>query len=249
MNENTIVEQAESTPAPVTEEVKTEVPVEAAEAPEKVEPESRAEKRIQQLVAKRKEAERETEFWREQASKTVEQVAKPSTTAPTIDQFEQYDDYLVAKAKYEFRAEQQQQDSKQRIEVFNETFQTRINQAAQKDPDILDIVNDRSLPISQPMAVVIKESEQAPDVLRYLSNNRDESRRIAQMNPIAAAREIGKIEYKLSNQPKTEIKKVSQAPEPIKPVESKGAQSVELDKLPMDEYVKRRNQEQYGKRR
>jgi hypothetical protein len=248
VEENTIVVPAESTPAepevvaPATEEV-------PAETPEKVEPESRAEKRIKQLVAKQREAEREADYWRGKASQ-VEVKAQPTQTqAPTVDQFESYDDFLVAKAKHEIKAEQAVQEQKKTVETFEAAFTNRINKVAETEPEIFEIINDRTLPISNPMAYVIKESESAPEIIKYLSRNREESFRISRMNPIAAAREIGKIEFKISNQPKPEpIKKVSQAPEPIKPVESKGTQSVDLDKLPMDEYVKRRNQEQYKRR-
>jgi hypothetical protein len=257
VEENTIVGQAESTPAVETPEVVAPATEEVtAETTEKMEPESRAEKRIKQLVAKQREAEREAEYWRGRAESQVrpEPTQQSTTAAPEVYQFEQYDDYLVAKAKHEIRheirAEQEQRENKSKVETFEQTFNTRINKAAETEPEILEIVNDRTLPISNPMAMVIKESESAPEIIKYLSRNREESFKISRMNPIAAAREIGKIEYKISNQPKPEpIKKVSQAPEPIKPIESKGGQSVDLDKLPMDEYVKRRNQEQYGRRR
>ena len=257
MEENTIAVPAESAPAPVPEAPVPEAPVETevpAEQSEEGKPESRAEKRIKQLVAKQREAEREADYWRGKASQAEVPQAQPApqgqTPAPTADQFEAYDDFLVAKAKYEIKAEQTAQEWKAKVDAYESNFTSRINKAAENEPDILEIVNDRTLPISQTMAVAIKESEVAPDILKYLSRNREESRKIAMMNPIAATRAIGSIEYRLSNLPKPEpVKKISQAPEPIKPVESKGSQSVDLDKLPMDEYVKRRNSEQYGKRR
>ena len=257
MEENTIVVPAESTPAPV-EPVVAETPAEPTPtepvAPtEPAEPqETRAEKRIKQLVAKQREAERQAEYWRGVASQGKQaptQTATGTTPAPTVDQFEAYDDYLVAKAKHEIKIEQAANDQQARISSASAAFTERINKAAEKEPEILEIVNDPTLPVSTVMSLVIKESEAAPEILKYLSEHREEAMKITRMTPGTAAREIGKIEYKLLNQPKPEIKKVSQAPEPIKPVESKGAQAIDIEKLSMDEYVKRRNQEQFGAKR
>jgi hypothetical protein len=246
VEENTTVVNAEPTPA--TEAPKEPVAEPTAPVtpePEPQEPkESRASKRIGQLVAER-------EYLKGVISQIQKEPAPVITDikTPTVDQFESYDDFLVAKAKYEIRADQIANEQRTKLDAFNATFTERINRAAEKDPEILEIVNDRTLPISVAMSYVIKESDSAPELLKYLADHRDESFKLSRMTPGAAAREIGKIEYRLSNQPKPEIKKVSQAPEPIKPVEPKGPQSVELDKIAMDDFVKRRNQEQFGTKR
>jgi hypothetical protein len=247
VEENANVANAAPTPAPeanIVANVSANVVAPEPIADNVVETESRAEKRINKLVAEREAAKREAEYWRGVSSQAKPAPAPTEIKPPTVDQFENYDDFLVAKAKHAISLETAVNTQKANQEAFNARFNERINKAAEKDPDILEIVKDNSLPISIPMAFVIKESESAPEILKYLSEHRDESFKIARMNPAAAAREIGKIEYKLSNQPKPEIKKVSLAPEPITPLEAKGPQVVELDKVPMDEFVKRRNQEQ-----
>jgi hypothetical protein len=255
VEENTIAANAVPAPAPVetpappAEPTPTEpvAPIEPAEPQE-----TRAEKRIKQLVAKQREAERQAEYWRGVASQGKQAPTQPAAgtpPAPTVDQFEAYDDFLVAKAKHEIRTEQAANEQKARISNASAAFAERINKAAEKEPEILEIVNDPTLPISEVMGFVIKESEAAPDILKYLSEHRDESLKLTRMTPASAAREIGKIEYKILNQPKTEIKKVSQAPEPIKPIEPKGPQSIELDKMPMEDFFKKRNQEQFGAKR
>ena len=69
---------------------------------------------------------------------------------------------------------------------------------------------------------------------------------INQMTVASAVREIGKIEAKLSTvapTPKPTIK-VTQAPEPIKPVkESVSAVALDYDKMSTEEYMKRRKEE------
>ncbi len=101
------------------------------------------------------------------------------------------------------------------------------------------------------MALAIKESEAAPQVLRYLSAHRDEAARISRMNPIAAAREIGRIEAlaEVPSRPR-DLRTVSQAPEPVRPVGgTKGSIETDDERVPIDEFVRRRNEAQYGKRR
>ena len=258
MEENTTVVPAEPTPAPETPAPPEQAPAPSvpaeptpAEPTEPTEPESRAEKRIKQLVAKVHAAERKAAYYEGVASQgTKAAPTVPPQTAPDPDQFDSYDDFLVAKAKHEIKAEWAAAQETAKAQSAEQTFVERINKAAEKDPEIQEIVNDKTLPISNPMALAIKGSEFAPEVLKYLSRNRDVASGIYQMTPYAAAREIGKIEQKLASQPKPEPpRKVSQAPEPIKPVNPTGSPSVDLDKLPMDEYVKRRNQEQYGNKR
>jgi hypothetical protein len=71
------------------------------------------------------------------------------------------------------------------------------------------------------------------------------------MNPIAAAREIGRIEAaaEVSSRPQTRTV-VSQAPEPVRPVGgTKGSIDTDDERVPIDEFVRRRNEAQYGKRR
>jgi hypothetical protein len=99
------------------------------------------------------------------------------------------------------------------------------------------------------MAAVIKDSDIAPDILIYLEEHRDEALKMRNMPPVRAAREIGKLEYKLSSQPKPTIQKVSQAPAPITPVTPSGPQVADLEKVSMDDFVKKRNGEQFAKRR
>ena len=247
--EDTQVVQAEPTPAVVEEPPKEEPKIETPPPEEPEKPESRAEKRIKQLVAKQREAERDAEYWRGVAQGQKPPVVPQAPNVPKPEDFESYDDFIVAKAEHNYSVKQAQQKERETYESLNATFNERINKAAENDPEILEIVNDKTLPVSAPMAMSIKESDAAPEILKYLSEHRDESLKLSRMSPIAAAREIGKIEYKLTNVPKVETKKVSQAPEPIKPVEPKGPQVVDIEKISMDEYVKKRNVEQYGKRR
>lgn len=143
-------------------------------------------------------------------------------------------------------------------------FSARIAEAAAGEfPEIGDIVNDVTLHVSGPMAAVIKASEEAPALLRYLAAHRDEARRIYDLaptmilpdgrqvqggNPLAAAAELGRIASRLSagkEQPHT--RRVSSAPEPVVPVGG-GSGTIEADdeRVPIEEFVRRRNEAQYS---
>jgi hypothetical protein len=143
-------------------------------------------------------------------------------------------------------------------------FAARIRQAgAGEYPEVLDIVNDSTLHVSNPMAAVIKASDAAPALLRYLAQHRDEARRIYDLaptltlpdgkqvqggDPLAAAMELGRIASRLSaGREQLQTRRVSSAPEPVVPVGgAKGAVETDDERVPIEEFVRRRNEAQYS---
>lgn len=255
---------AETPGAPATPE--TPAPETPEGAPVSKEP-TAVEKRISKLVAQRSEAERQAEYWkgvaegRRTAGAPAPVAGAPVTPAPDalpqVGDFEVYDDYLVAKAKFELRQDlkrerelENQNRTKTSEQEAHQKFMERLEAAVDTDPDILEDYKDPTLPISPAMASVIRESEAAPKVIRFLINNRKESARIAKLSPLAAAREIGKIEEKvLAPSPKVEKPKtISQAPAPIPTVGAEGKGVVALEDLDINEFMKRRNAQQFGRK-
>lgn len=83
-------------------------------------------------------------------------------------------------------------------------------------------------------------SDAGHKLLHHLGSDLDEAARILALPPIQMARELTKLEIKLS-QPVA--KPVSKAPAPIKPVGSGGATSTGLsDDLPIEEWMRRHSQ-------
>lgn len=78
------------------------------------------------------------------------------------------------------------------------------------------------------IASVVMESEVAPKLMAYMSENPEEIERIASLSSVRQAAEIGKLEAKLLAVKQT---KVSSAPAPIKPV---GGRSGMQSKAPSD---------------
>lgn len=221
---------------------------------------------VKELIHTRKraqQAEQEAAYWRGVAEGRIKpdasqqpqpQVQAQAQGEPPPDRYDYDtdDDYNRAVIRYEARQEYRKEMEKSRIEEerkrIDSNFSIKLQEAAKTDPEIVNIVSDPTIPINQAMAYHIKISDIGPQLVRYLHENQNEAARIYLLNPIQAAAELGRIEAKLTQPPPT-TKKVSQAPEPAKPLGgSRGATETDLDKLPINEFMKRRNKEEFSRR-
>ena len=263
---------AESTPAtePVVSETSTQeetteaTPQIADEHTEEVGAEpSRAEKRIKHLVSKQREAEREAAYWRGRAESSpapipVQSVTPVELVAPKLENFESYEEfenakeeYIVTKAEQRILHKQRQQENVATANTAHEKFLARVEKAAEDDPDIKDYIEDQTLPISSEMASIIKDSDVGLQLLKHLGQHRDDAARIEKMsktNPVLAIREMGKLEERLSAKPKSVVNRISAAPEPVKTVTATGNNIVDESNLSMEEWARRRNDQQFKRR-
>ena len=181
----------------------------------------------------------------------------------TADAFEKagrsYDDLLMAKSAYamEKRAKilvgrTEETRAKEAVAKSQTAFMERIARAAETDPDLPRIVAARPgdpyfVPISIAMAEVIRESEVGPKLLRHLANDKAEAQRVYTLSPLAAARELGRIEATILATPAPKPpNRVSKAPEPMKSLTPEGVTEIDLDKIPINDFMKKRNAQQYG---
>ena len=102
-----------------------------------------------------------------------------------------------------------------------QTWQQKEAEFAAKQADYRDVAYDPSVPITSAMAEAIAESDVGPQVAYYLGKNRDEAARIAGLSPLAAAREIGRIEARLAAKPVAPP--VTKAPPPPPKIEASDA--------------------------
>lgn len=230
-----------------------------------------AHKRINKLVAER-------EYWRGVAEGRIKPGDQPAPGSggvpahqdkppvkPTIDQFtseagidyEGYEEALELwredKAVYRLRQETRQTQATQQVGQVEQQFQERMEKAYETDPELRDVFDDpdflpKNNPMSFAIAGVVKSSEEAPRLIRYLYDNPAEVAKLYKMNPLAAALELGRIQERLLNSKTTsQTKKVSDAPPPAKTATSKGSSvDVDEDSLSMEEFARRRNKAQYG---
>jgi hypothetical protein len=243
-------EGVESEAVETTSEATTEQPTETetsdqaddageatAEAPKKV---PWFQKRIDEVTARKYEAEREAAYWRGIAEARTAPPQQQEKTPP--DRWEDpdgYDQWLIEKAAK--LARQQASEDMQRQSSLR-TYGERETRARQTHPDYDHVVSDPTLPITPLMADIIRDSETGPEVAYHLGVNRQEAQRIAGLPPHLQAKELGRIEAALSKPPER-----TQKPIPPAPPQTVGGVSAGLRKsyeeMSMAEYVKTREAE------
>ena len=120
-----------------------------------------------------------------------------------------------------------QRDRQKEQAVVVEAYSEREEKARDKYDDYEDVVYNPKLRITDVMAETIQHSEIGPDLAYWLGSNPKEADRIARLSPIMQAREIGRIEVKLANNPP--VKKTTSAPTPISPVTARSSGSPSHD--------------------
>jgi hypothetical protein len=217
MSETEVV--AEQVPAP--EPVATAAPEPEVVAQEAVQPEEKPAKTFSQeeldaLVGKRLARERR-KWEREQALKAPElQVQTPATLPDRDIDPDAYAEALAARKAEELLAKREAERQQRELLM---AYKEREEVAFEKYDDFEQVVYNKALPITNVMAETIQASEIGPDVAYYLGSNPREAERISRLSPYLQAKEIGKIEVKLADNPP--VKKSTNAPPPIRPVTAK----------------------------
>ena len=173
---------------------------------------------------------REQRKWeREQQAKLAETQARQAAPKelPSVDQFESpeaYADALAYKKAEELLDQRERQ--KQQVELRN-AYADREEQARDKYDDFEQVAYNPNLPITDVMAETIQASDVGPDVAYYLGANPKEAARISRLAPFLQAKEIGKIEAKLADNPP--VKRTTNAPAPITPVTARSSGNSSYD--------------------
>lgn len=227
MTDNT--EVAAVTPAPEQEATAAPAPeivAQATETPEEkpTAPKSFTQEELDAMVGKRLARERR-KWEREQAAKAAElnSVAPASLPKPDEDP-EAYAEALAERKAAELLAKREAE--RQRYEVL-EAYQDKEEVAREKYTDFEQVAYNPTLPITSVMAETIQASDIGPEIAYFLGSNPKEADRISRMNPYLQAKEIGRIEAKIAENPP--VKKTTSAPPPIKPVTAKGVGSPQYD--------------------
>jgi hypothetical protein len=212
---------ADQTPAP--DQVATAAPAPEDQTPE-VTDEAPSEKLFTQeelnaefgkrLARERRKMEREF------AAKQAEAFKPPVTDDPHTPEAQ-------AEASVYQKAEQllrEREAQRQQAETL-ESYRDKEEEARDKYDDFEQVAYNPNLRITDVMAQTIHASEIGPDVAYFLGANPKEADRISRLQPFMQAKEIGKLEAKLADNPV--VKKTTSAPPPLAPVNarSSGARS------------------------
>jgi len=198
---------------------------------------------IDALEERRKKAEEDARYWRRQKAEARKDYftqpetppagkpqAEPSDLKrPDPDSYDDYNQYVEALTDYKVEVKRREWDREEHQKTQSATQQQRqaklqdgINRGYEKYDDFEDVALDPSVPITPMVTDILADSEMPADVAYYLGKNRPEAVKISRMTPTAAAREIAKIEMKLTATPADPkpTKKTTSAPPPINPVGS-----------------------------
>lgn len=213
--------------------------------------------RLGELTRQRREAERERDLYRQMLERQmvaqpqqVQAPQAPAEQAPDPSKFSggEYDpayldalvDYRSKKAVTDtFRQMQEQhqrmraqQDFQQRAAAFME----RENQVRAEMPDYDEHANRAAAHFArngrqyaETIADAVSDEENGPETLAYLGQNEAEARRIAQMRPAAAVREIGRIAERLRVQREAAASRQTKAPDPPPTVRTRGPAAPTLE--------------------
>jgi hypothetical protein len=214
--------QNELADIPAPEQATTAEPVaEETQAPEDQPTDQQSntftQEELDAIVGKR--LAREQRKWEREQSRKAQEVPQP-TAAPSLEQFESVDEYADALATR--KAEEllaKREAERQKMDLL-EAYHDREEEARSKYEDFEQVAYNPKLPITSVMAETIQASDLGPDLAYYLGTNPREADRISRLSPFLQAKEIGKIEAKISAEPV--LKKTTSAPPPIAPISGRG---------------------------
>lgn len=162
--------------------------------------------RIDDVTRQKYEAQREADYWRGMAEGRAQSQQPPvehrQDGPPREEDFGgDYDAFQSALIDYRVDQRLNQERALAQRNSVVQTYQQRVQEARSRMADYDQVVGDPSLPITDLMAEVIRESELGPEVAYHLGTNRSEAQRIAGLPPHRQAAELGKLEARLSAPP------------------------------------------------
>lgn len=249
--EATEVVQTENA-ASEAEQVAESAPAETPEKP-KVDP---VQRRIDRLTKEKYQSRAEADVLRRELellrqAQQAPQQRQQQTGEPKLDQFNDFESYVSAKAEWiadqklqKAFAEREQNDRQSKAQESQqkavEGWHKRLSEVRSTIPDYDDVIESADVTISQEVGQAIMESDMGPKIAYYLALHPEEAERMAGMSQSGVYRAIGKLEAKLEGE--QVVKTKSDAPKPVTPVGAKsGGSSKDPDKMTTDEWLRWRN--------
>jgi hypothetical protein len=236
---------------PEPEAPKAETPPEP-EKPKEPEVPKGVQKRIDRAVREKYEAQARAKMLEERLA-ALEQRAAPQQqtpikdSEPTIDKFDNFDEYVSAKAKWiakqELESTLSEREKAQAAareaaarQQSVESWTKRVSAATAEMPDFEDVIASSDVPMTDVMQQSIMESDIGPKLAYHLATHPEEAYKIAQLPPIRAVAALGRLEERLETaKPAT---KPTQAPPPVQPVGTRATASKDPGKMTDAEYAK-----------
>jgi hypothetical protein len=231
-------------------------------------PKKTAQERIQELAAKRKEAEADAEAARREAAELKARLQALSAQAapleesgkPIRSQFATDDEYIEALAAYKAKQaiakrEQEQAQAKAEAEEAELTaaWSRRQEQVMKALPDYAEVVAKSEVSVPAHIYRAILESDYGPQLNYYMCLHPEEAKRIGQMPPIRGIKHLTALERELADiEQEEQVVEVDK--DKPKPQKSKAPPPIDLPKSTpsatpsttnsFEEYKRRRQAEQ-----
>jgi hypothetical protein len=228
-------------------------------------------RRVDKLISQREAERRRAEALEERLARLESGAGgkedKPKAEAkasvdgkPDPEKFETHAEYVEAltdwKLEQREKAKAEQEHRTRLEEEHKSAFRSHLEREksfAEKHDDYAELMAevDYFKGASAAVAQTIIESENGPALMYELAKNTDEFERINKLGPVAAARELGKLEAKLllqsSEAKKPEPQKTTKAPPPPNPIgaaQTKTRKSISDPDLSFEDYVRLRREQQ-----
>jgi hypothetical protein len=216
----------------MTDEVLAELPASepvatAAPEPEVTQPEAAPKTFTQEDLdaAISKRLAREQRKWERESA--LRSAPAPLVDPPKPEQFNNTEAYADALAERKAEELLQRREMERQQRETLDAYHEREEDARTKYDDFEQVAYNPALPITTVMAQTIQASDIGPELAYYLGANPKEAERISRLAPFLQAKEIGKVEAKLADNPP--VKRSSTAPSPISPVSAKSSGSPSYD--------------------
>lgn len=207
----------------------------AEESKEKPKKQRGFKKKIAKFQVELSAKEQEIERLRSELAAKSQEAAKPVKDKPKLDDFDSQAEFLEAltdwklqQVKEESKKEIEQEKQKTQAQLKAESYNAKLAKAKEELPDYDEVLEDFTdehgdVEISGALTALLSDSQVGPKVLYELMKNKDEFDRLNSLSPLAAAKEFGKLEAKLTPEKKQELKTKTNAPAPLKSVHGKSA--------------------------
>lgn len=203
-------------------------------------------KRFGKLTAEKKALLAEREYWRAEALKNqaapkeVIQEAAPVETAgkPQANDFETFEEYTEALTDWKIEQKEAKKEADKKLEAIKGEYQKtvsahegRIEEYKKQQPDYEEKVKDYiaehgEIVFSPALSEAVVTSDFGPQIVYALVSDKAEFDRIMSLGPVAAAREIGKMEARFQKETSKEKEiNATKAPKPIAPIAAKSTKS------------------------
>lgn len=194
-------------------------------------------KRINKLSKQKSEAERERDFWKQEALKakdgkeTVEAPKhKEANGRPKADDFETHEEFQEALTDWKVDQRLKERETKESEKKVKADFDSKVDsyrksvesikEKFEDFDDVMESVDD--IPMSIALQNLLLESDNGPELAYLLAKDPEEYERISKLSPLSAAREFGKFEARHASKAQKPIK-TTKTPPPITTVGSRGA--------------------------